>query len=464
MAKNGVDANFSNLTAWWDGYKYSNPAKRPALPAPVGFIASVSGTTVNLTWTASGVSGVSVHIERSANNSSNYQEIAVKSPGSTIHDDTNRSEITYYYRIRFRWGTLYSAYSDEEIAIVVGSGTSGLTDGEWYTLTVPGAGSNSHAVRQSFLGGSYGPVEAAAENAVFNTFMPTDWSMPGATGTVVRTARTLNGTKSLCHDRAMGYQHGFRYNHPEPTRTLFYRYSYYLDNPNNLAGQLKQIRATAVLRGGGGIADYDYSNTLLSRMTSPGIPINNGSGYTNDVLYGGDWDTGRGETFHAQGEWITITAYVCCNSTVATADGRWRIHGRRESDNSVICDILCGDNILWDNPTSTQYRYQTFQFYMGNGLDASVKTYLDRDVYAQGSVDDRCPKFVLIGNASTYEACTIFTIAEYSSWDDSVGGGAAAIRFRLNRGRHLSLDGLYLYAMTDVNTPANSSGVAITGA
>lgn len=461
MAKNGVDANFSALTAWWDGFKYSNPAKRPALPAPVGFVVSVSGNTVSLTWTASGVSGVSVHIERSAVSNNNYQEIVIKSPGLTDHLDPGRAEITYYYRIRFRWGTLYSAYSDEEIAIVVGSGNSGLTDGQSYTLVVPGAGSNSHAVRQSFLGGANSPIEAAAYNTLFSAFMPANWAMPGAAGTRVRTERSLNGTKALCHDRTGGaYQFAFRYDHPEVTRTLFYRYSYYLENPNNVAGQLKQIRATPAY--GSGFEDGNIANTYLTRNGSgTGIIVNNGSGATNLGFYPRLWDSGSSGSWHAEGTWVTVTAYVTCNSAVGVADGKWRVGVRRESDNTVIGNITMSNAGLWLRAEATPYSRQTFQFYMGNGYDQACKTYIDRDVYVMGSTTTACPKYLLIGNASTYAACTIFTIAPFSVWDDSVGGGAAAITFQLNRGRHLSLEGLYLYAMSDVETPLNSTGVLI---
>lgn len=461
MAKNGVDANFSALTAHYDGFKYSNPARKPAVPAPVGFLASVSGTTVSLTWTASGVSGVQVHIERSAINNSNYQEIAIKPAGSTFHDDPGRAEIAYYYRIRFRWNNLYSAYSDEEIVIVVGSGSSGLTDGGQYTLVVPGAGSNSHAVRQSFLGGAASPIEAAAYNTLFSAFMPTNWQMPGSAGTRVRTERALNGTRSLCHDRTGGaYQFAFRYDHPEVTRTLFYHYSYYFENPNNTSGQLKQVRATPDY--GSGYEDSNYANSYITYgANGHQVNANNGSGATNIAFYRRHWSAESTGGWHFQGQWVTVTAAVTCNSDIAVADGRWRVGVRSAADNSVIGNITIPNIGMWLRAEASQFARQTFQFYMGNGFDLACKLYLDRDIYVQGSTTSACPKFLLIGNASTYAASTIFTIAPYSVWDDSVGGGAAAITFTLNRGRHLSLEGLYLYAMSDIETPINSTGVLI---
>lgn len=338
-----------------------------------------------------------------------------------------------------------------------------VVDGGVITLRFPGAGSNVAANSQAFLGGVNGVIESAALDARFDTIMPAGWGMPGGDGSFVRSDRTLNGTKTLRNSRETGaYQFGIRYDQGAPRRTLFARYSYFFDNPNNISvGQLKQYRVCGKLVGGG-IYDGDIANALLRRYADLAWTIQNhgdaddpeGGGENTAIITGSN---SQSNLFHLSNVWVTVEVATTCNSATNVADGRLRWFARREDTGEIIGQNTHDNVLLWTH--GQPHRYQVLQMYMGNGFDTTCKLYLDRDIYFSASDTTDAPKYILLGNASTYAACTRFTVCDFSTWTPV--GDEADVAFKVNKGAHPSLAGLYGYAMAGINLPIHSSGVAL---
>lgn len=96
---------------------------------------------------------------------------------------------------------------------------------------------------------------------------------------------------------------------------------------------------------------------------------------------------------------------------------------------------------------------------MGNwsgGDTSTLEYYWDRDIYIAWNPDtSTAPKFLLLGDASTYATCTNFTICPYTSW------ASDNITATINQGVHANLTGKYWYAMSAPGTPINTTGVAL---
>lgn len=339
-----------------------------------------------------------------------------------------------------------------------------FADGDLVDVVFLGGGDNIAPEAQAFLGGHDGPIETASLGAVFSSFMPDGWGMPGGDGSYVRNARALNGNKTLCHDRTGGaYQFGIRFDTGAPQRTLFARYSYFFDNPNNITvGQLKQYRVCGRVDVGGGIHDGDIANILLRRFNDLAFTVQNrgidgdpeGGGENTAIITGSN---SQNNVFHLSNVWVTVEVLVTINSAPGVADGRLAWFARRE-DTGAICGQRVHENVeIWTH--GQPYRYQVLQMWMGNGYDETCKVYIDRDVYFSWSNASLPPKFIVLGDSPTYSPTMKQTVCRFVDWQNV--NGNASVRVKLNKGAHSNLVGKYMYLMTAPGVAFNSSGVPL---
>lgn len=462
LAKN-VNGKSWNLPVQWNGNRYSESSDVPAFTAPSNLAASESSGTITLTWT-NGTASAETIVERSLTGSGGWSTIATKTPTTATHADSPGGSGTFYYRISHTQNSLQTSYSSTVNATI--TYVPPIVDGDEKTVTITGAGSNVPASNQSFLGGTGGTVESGTNGSMFSTGMPANWAQPGGDGPEFSNARTLNGTQSLLNDRAGGaYQFGMRYDHGASQRVQFARFSYYLENPNNTYGQMKFVRFVGAINTYGGIHDTNQPNHYITYF-SP-LATTSGSGtympVNNSTLGGSNVNrqesAGSTGNYYSENEWVTIEIYSIHNSDVTLSDGTVRLVARSEASGNVIADATWSNQRL-DYGGADRGRWFVIQFWMGNGLDNSCKLYLDRDIYVSSNTSsDTPPKFILLGDASTYAACTKRTVCEYITWTDN--GATSDITFRVNQGYHASLSGLYVYAMSGPNSPINTTGVAL---
>lgn len=458
LATDIQDQNFT-LPVSWDGNRHSGTV--PTFTPPSGLAASESTGTITLTWT-NGTASAETIVERSLTGSGGWTTIATKTAATTTHDDAPGGSGTFYYRVSHTLNSYQSAYSSTVSETI--SYVPPVADGDEKTVTITGAGSNIAASQQSFLGGSTGVVEGATVGAQFTTFRPANWSQPGAHGPKCSNTIVLNGTKSLLNDTVGGnYQFGMRYDCGATRAVQFTRCSYYLDNPDNVVGQLKFIRSVGDIATYGGIHDANQPNHYITYFN----PAAGGGGYympINNSTLGGT-NTTRSATsssgiYYSEGVWITLEYTSTYNTDVSASDGEVVLVARDEETGAILGSYTWS-GIRLDYGGADRHRWILHQFYMGNGLaNGNTKCYIDRDVYVSYSTTTTKPKFILLGNASTYAACTKFTICEYTAWVDN--GATSDITFRVNQGYHASLSGIYVYAMSGPNTPINSTGVALS--
>lgn len=453
-----------NLPVSWDGRRYSDQDAVPAFTAPSSLAASEDTGTITLTWVV-GASTAESLLERSLTGDGGWSPIATKAATVATHDDAPGGSGTFYYRVSHIQNGQQTSYSATVSATI--SYVPPVADGDTKTVTITGAGSNVPAANQSFLGGTGGVIESGTNGSMFSTNMPVDWAQPGTDGPEFSTARTLNGTRSLLNDRTGGaYQFGIRFDHGSSQRVQFARFSYYMENPNGTYGQLKFIRFVGAIDTYGGLHDANqpdhYITYFSPSATNPGsgtyMPVNNSTLGGSNVNR--QESVGSSGNYYSENEWVTIEIYSLHNSDVTLSDGSVRLVARSESSGNVIADCIWS-GVRLDYGGANRGRWLVLQFYMGNGLDYDCKVYLDRDIYVSSNTSgDTVPKFILLGDASTYSACTKFTVCEYTDWVDN--GATSDITFRVNQGYHASLSGIYVYAMSGPNTPINTTGVALS--
>jgi len=156
VAKNGIIKR-RKIAPSWDGNRYANSARVPAVTAPSGLGATPSGTTMALAWTNGEATATTV-IERSLNGSTGWVEVATKNAGVTSHNDTALGNATYYYRVRHLINSVYSSYSSNANGTISGGSSGGsLAVGDTITITGPGFGTTSSTVfAQDFETGTPG--------------------------------------------------------------------------------------------------------------------------------------------------------------------------------------------------------------------------------------------------------------------------------------------------------------------
>lgn len=448
MAKNVQDKSY-NIAIQWDGRGYSEESDVPTFTPPSGLGASEDSGTITLTWT-NGTPSASTIVERSNTGSGGWITITTVSAGTATYDDTPGSSGTYYYRVSHTLNGETTSVSSSANATI--SYVPPVSDGDEKTVTITGAGSNVPVSQFQFLGGSYGPIQNASDNALFDTFMPTGWAMPGSSGSRVSSEIQFNG-KALKHDPTInGTTFGFSYNTGGIQRVGFAKYDVFFENVNNVAtGQFKQVRFVGGTSIGNGIHDTQYANTYITRFASNYMPRNESGGLS--TLYGG-------APWYQPNEWVSIEARVTDCSGLGVADGSVRI-SVRDGATGALLGTFAQTGLVYRTVSEALIRQIVFQFYLGNGFGTSgFRVFIDRDVVCAWSTTTTPPKFIILGNASTYDACTIRTYCEWTNWDDN--GATSDITFLVNQGRHVSLTGLYVYAMSDAGVPINTSGVALS--
>lgn len=434
------------------------------IPAPTLFSATVSGTTVNFSFSDNS-GGTAQHIVYQSNdNGVTFNEIATLGPTVTVLSRSGFTPGNYQFQIRGALNGAFSAWYPSPVSVsVVGGG--GLADGDTVTVTIPGAGSNIPASQQAFLGGSWGIVESAALNAEFGSIAPAPWGSPGNTPTTVSNARALNGSKSLLNNRGIGFGFGINYDTGVEQGAMWATWTYYMHNPDNVTMQLKQLRFVGSNGGGGTTADYDYANCYFTSLPSNAtqrsayLPVNTATSNRQVGSVNSGYEAGYTGSWYQQGIWVKNEATIIRNSAAGVADGRLVIVSKNAETGEVIgrrvipaYDFSQGDPFL---------RYVTWQGYMGNfsASPDNIRLYLDRDFYIAWNSARAVPKTLKVGNASTYAACTTFIEQQFISWN--AVGANADITFRFNQGRLPSAAGNYAYALSDADTPINTNGVLI---
>lgn len=349
------------------------------------------------------------------------------------------------------------------------SNLSFLTDGQLVNFRVPHAGSNIiTSSQQAFVGGFDGNVEGGTLGQLFRTNMPAGWGQPGNDGPIFTTERVLNGNKALLNDRVnSNYQFGIRWDTGAPRRVLFTRFSYYLHNLTADQGQYKAWRSVGSLGGDGGVGDGDIANAYVVFNQYCRLNINDtdshhtfpaSSGAYANSWNPASWHTGS-ELWHYENEWVTLEIAFTANSAPGVADGAVHVVAYRENTGEMVCNHW-GNNIVFAvTPTSPQSRYHVWQGWIGNGFDTTCKLFMDRDIYGSYSDNTTLPKFLILGNAATFNQCTVRTVAKFEDW--FVRGTNGDLYFRVNKGRHADLNNLYLYVMSAPGTPTSQQGIRL---
>lgn len=97
LAKNIVSKTFV-LPARWNGSRYSDSADAPDIPAPSSLSASASGQTITLTWSDNSSGSAGTVIQRSANGSTGWSDVASAAAGATTTTASVSSAGTWYFR------------------------------------------------------------------------------------------------------------------------------------------------------------------------------------------------------------------------------------------------------------------------------------------------------------------------------------------------------------------------------
>lgn len=337
---------------------------------------------------------------------------------------------------------------------------SSAADGAIGLAVIAGAGANVSAANFQFLGGFDGAIEGGVVGDLFTTIAPSGWDMPGDTGTLISDVETLNGNRSLLHDRSLGYQFGFAYDSGGIRRVGFSRWSLLFLNPNNIAGgQLKQARMV----GGTStrLEDGAYANTYLTAYSNGDGTADCAAPRNDSPDVGTNITSGSGREWYREGEWITIHYRVTDSSAANVADASIQVMTIRESTGEIL-GVWDSGSVLLRSSAEALIRNFAFQFYMGNEFNtgSGCKVYLDRDIACAFSDTTTPPKYIMLGDASTWAACTKRTYCEWTEWQNN--GATSSIYFKANKGRHASLEGLYAYALSDAGTVINSAGAVPT--
>lgn len=426
-----------------------------AVNAPTGLTATVDGRTIVFQLTDTNSGAASYVIQRSTASNGTFYDFATGSTGASTITTTGNATGTFYYRAVGVIGSVRSASYSATINATVAAPTS-AGDGDTVRIIIPGAGANVPASNFQFLGGSYGPIESGVVGDVFTSVAPPGWDMPGSTGSQISVDQALNGTKSLLHDRARGFQFGIAYDTGAPRRVGFARWSFRFENPNAIqGGQLKQVRMVGGTNSR--LEDYSYANCYLSGWT-----VGNGvyAARNDSPSAGTNISGGSGREWHKEGEWITVHFRCTDSSAAGVADASLQVMTIRESTGEVL-GVWTQNNLLLRTAAIALVRNIVFQFYMGNNFNGAsgCKLYLDRDIACAFSDTTTPPKFLYLGNAPTWSACTIRTYCEWETWTNN--GGNAEVDATINQGRHPSLDNLYFYALSDAGVVINSAGVPL---
>jgi hypothetical protein len=333
------------------------------------------------------------------------------------------------------------------------AGGGSLVDGGTYVANSSGLGTTVSASNVEWIGGVNGYVETLGNGANFSDNLPSaSWHQVGNVDTVVSNGDTLSGTVSLYNnfDSVNNWQFGSTFDSGAGQKSMYIRAAYKFLNPNNQTmGQVKLFR----FNGSDAIEDLN-SYFYFTRYY-------NGSGnympYTAGNVFFTSEGGGTSGNFVIQDVWIVAEMLLTPDSTPNAGDGsiQWR-HYRADTGAITTFGTITGATVWTTTTSANPFRFFVFQCGFYNEFNNPMSLYIDRDMYfAWNTSSNACPKYVLLGNASTFAACTVFSICKWSAWADT------QVTFTINKGQHSSLSGLYIYFMSAPGSPINSSGVAL---
>lgn len=349
------------------------------------------------------------------------------------------------------------------------SGGTTLVDGDPFTVSGSGFGTNVSASNQAWLGGVNGFIETSAANgrissgALSTLTLPSGWSAIGEGPEIISDLRAYGGTKSLLNRAGYSaqtggtydselYQYGVNYDFGEAFLSLYFSTVWYLENNGNTSGQVKFERIVGAA--GGGLTDNDFPNVLFNMFGSSGSAQRRslGGDASNDILPNLSYDSGwvfdgwiRREVFFVPG-------------TSGTSDGSLQYRFTRLSDGTVLDSGSFTGQLFWGD-ADPAFRYLVLQGYLGNGMHTDgAQLYLGRDSFAIANPSSAAfPKHVLLLDAATYAASNkaLGSFCQFSEWGDT------SITIAVNQGAHSNLTGKYLYVMEGIDDPINTEGIAL---
>jgi hypothetical protein len=250
-----------------------------------------------------------------------------------------------------------------------------------------------------------------------------------------------------------------------PVLSIYWNTLVYLDKGSFTSGQLKNYRLHC--DGGSGFEDElsggtpitGRGNSLFQHLET-GFPANinriwsPGSAGTNLNLNSGGSALGMVRA----GRWVRHEIWVV-PGTPGSANGSisWRFVDT--SDGTVLASGT-HTNVQFLGSTDAGFTRFTIQQYMGNGLEGDgVATYVDGDIHvAYSTADTSFPQSVVMGDASTWAACTKYRspIQRITSRSSSLIAG------KFNKGVLTGVTpgvDIWAYVLNGVDSVLNSSGI-----
>ena len=348
------------------------------------------------------------------------------------------------------------------------SGSSVLVDGQ--SVSISGSGFGTNSVTQAFAGGVNGPIQGATANSnISNSSGGSNLALggvltwAGGDPQFASDAQTWGGRSIMNrygYNVATGgtynsslFQYGFRADFGARVFATYWRTQYYISIPGGTpqTGQVKHERYTGQPGVNSGLTD-DAIACLLCNM----YPSASSNGQTQRFSAGPALSNiSEGGPGWVLDGWIQ-REYMLVPGSQDGTDGTFAWRHTRLSDNTVIASGSQTGLTFWQTgDISMRSWVMQNQFHNAAGVDGSV-LWIGRDFYCSANLSNTTkPKFLLLGDASTYAACVPnkMVIQKTTSWSDT------SISFTLNKGQLSSLSGVYAYAMSDLNTPINSNGI-----
>lgn len=356
-----------------------------------------------------------------------------------------------------------------------------IEDGGTFTINGSGFGTNVAAANQAFFGGVNGPVQQATAGVdIRGLTFPTGFVMTGTeVGSdpefVDKTRQFENTGSSIKHRYgytqltggtytgptvedpmadSSNFQWGFQFDFGSGGyRSIYTKVRVYYADAGRTAGQVKFQRFTG--DADGGIQDGDMPNSLFQEYATI-FPANIRRLFGSSDL---NTDLGSGGTTNeawVRNGWVEHELFIV-PGTAGSANGsvQWRF--TNGATGAVTASgTLTGRQWL---DTGDIFRWWVLQGYIANEAQwDGAEISWDRDAYAIANTSSTAfPKVVVLGDASTFAACTkrLLSIQKFTSWSDT------SIDIVINKGAHSNLTGKYLYVLDGINSAVNSSGIPL---
>ena len=350
-------------------------------------------------------------------------------------------------------------------------GGGSITDGQ--SVTITGTGFGTQTVTQDFMGGVGNPVESASDNTMFTSLSYSAWNTYSDNAAHVSSTRAYTRNKSLNITYPTFSAFGLVRN-LGTYKSLYSRQLIYLDSGATTTGQIKINRyvgvpTSTIPKSGDGSTnangtvnansvheDGRLPNTLLHDFWSaPGSYLT-----LNYTGHPGDEPGFSANSLLQFNKWVLLETLFTPDSTVGAGDGTFQIR-TVDPDNyaTVYGNQTIGPRGFWAS-SDAAFEWFVVQLYIGNGMQQTgVGIYLDPDHYiSANAASGTAPKYVLMGDAPTYAACTKFSICQFTSWSNT------SITFPANKGNLSSLNNgsAWAYPMSGINTPINTNGYTPT--